>query len=144
MSGAVRSISNINDYHYCVGRIMLFCQCIEHDIKLVYSGMRKSMTNSEKTQFETWTLGKTINELETLDNSDSKPYFSCGDYELLRTMKDIRNHYAHECYMEFIYEEGDEFNKAFIKSSNRLINDHNRLAKLYGLVEKARLRYFGY
>ena len=26
----------------------------------------------------------------------------------------------------------------------RLVNDHNRLAKLYGAVEDTRLRFFGY
>lgn len=142
---AIREIQNINDFHYCVGKIMYFCQCIEHDIKLVYKGMRKPMNDSEKAQFNAWTLGKTINELEKLDNSDGKPYFSNDDYDLLRTIKDIRNFYAHECYEEFIYESDDfKLNKAFSKVSRRLINDHNRLDKLFLIVEKVRLRFFGY
>lgn len=144
MNNSIKEINNIGDYHYCVGRIMYFCQCIEHDIKLVYEGMRKSISNKELKEMEKWTLGKTLNELEKLDNSDRRPYFSSSDYELLDDIKDIRNYYAHECYMEFAYEQDDDLNNAFIKSSKRLINDHNRLAKLYGSVEKARLRFFGY
>ena len=38
----------------------------------------------------------------------------------------------------------NELDKKFTKSIKRLINDYNRLAKLYGLIEKARLRFFGY
>lgn len=144
MSESIREINNISDYHYCVGRIMYFCQCIEHDIKLIYSGMRKPMNANQKAQFEKWTLGKTISELEALDNSDGKPYFSSADYELLRNITSIRNYYAHKCYMEFTYEQDEDWNIAFEKSAKRLVNDHNRLAKLYGSVEDARLRFFEY
>ena len=45
---------------------------------------------------------------------------------------------------EFVYEQSKELDKKFNKSIKRLINDHNRLAKLYGLIEKARLSFFGY
>lgn len=37
-----------------------------------------------------------------------------------------------------MYESKDR-NKAFTKSANRLINDHNRLAKLYRVIEKVRI-----
>ena len=144
MGDSIREINNIGDYHYCVGRIMYFCQCIEHDIKLIYKGMRKSISNKELINMEKWTLGKTLNELESLDNYDGKPYFSAGDYELLNKIKDIRNYYAHECYMEFTYEQDEDWNNAFFKARKRLVNDHNRLAKLYGAVEDTRLRFFGY
>ena len=79
MGDSIREINNIGDYHYCVGRIMYFCQCIEHDIKLIYKGMRKSISNKELINMEKWTLGKTLNELESLDNSDGKPYFPKND-----------------------------------------------------------------
>lgn len=82
--------------------------------------------------------------MQKLDNSDGHPYFSYGYYELLNSIKDIRNYYAHECYTEFVYEQSKELDKKFTKSIKRLINDHNRLAKLYGLIEKARLRFFGF
>lgn len=144
MSDSIREIKSINEYHFCVGKIMFFCQCIEHDIKLVYNGMRETISNKELKEIEKWTLGKTLNELQELDNSDGRPYFSYGDYELLNSIKDIRNYYAHECYTEFVYEQNKELDKKFTKSIKRLINDHNRLAKLYGLIEKARLRFFGF
>ena len=144
MSDSIREIKSINEYHFCVGKIMFFCQCIEHDIKLVYNGMCETISNKELKEIEKWTLGKTLNELQELDNSDGHPYFSYGDYELLNSIKDIRNYYAHECYTKFVYEQDEELNNKFAKSIKRLINDHNRLAKLYGLIEKARLRFFGF
>lgn len=141
MSDSIREIKSINEYHFCVGKIMFFCQCIEHDIKLVYNGMCETISNKELKEIEKWTLGKTLNELQELDNSDGHPYFSYGDYELLNSIKAIRNYYVHECYTEFVYEQSKELDKKFTKSIKRLINDHNRLAKLYGLIEKARLRF---
>ncbi len=140
----IRLIDNISDYHFCVGRVMYFCQCIEHDIKLIYKGMRRSISNKELIAIEKWTFGKTLIELRNLDNSDRKPYFSNADYELLNKIKDIRNHYAHECYTEFTYEQDDDWDVAFSKSSKRLVNDHNRLLKLYHIVENVRLKFFGY
>ena len=91
--------------------------------------MRETISDKELNEIEKWTLGRTINELQELDNSDVKSYFLCGDYELLKSIEDIGNYYAHECYTEFVYEQNEELNKKFTKSIKRFINDHNRLAK---------------
>lgn len=34
-------ISDINLFHKNVGELIMFCQCIEHDIKWIYAGMLK-------------------------------------------------------------------------------------------------------
>ena len=33
------AIKTRDDFHYYVGRTMMHCQTIEHDIKLIYAGM---------------------------------------------------------------------------------------------------------
>ena len=50
---------------------------------------------------------------------------------------------VHLCQSLFM-NKVNKLDKKFTKSIKRLINDYNRLAKLYGLIEKARLRFFGY
>lgn len=139
----IYKITNIRDYCYCVGKIILFCQCIENDIKLIYYGMLNSISDDEKAQINKWTLGKTILKLESLDKSDDNPYFSASDYKLLKSVNSIRNYYAHHCYIEFSYEQSKNFDIKFEKAANRLAQDHNLLAKIYILVEKARLEFFG-
>lgn len=49
--------------------------------------MCETISNKELNEIEKWTLGRTIKELQELDNSDTKSYFSCGDYELLKSIK---------------------------------------------------------
>ena len=135
----IRTIDDSSDFIYAVGEILFFCQCIEHDIKSIYYGMRANMGDDEYEKSKKWTLGQTIDRLERLDNSDDKPFFSAGDYNLLRDLTEIRNYYAHRCYVDWVYE-GPE-GSGFYKASKRLINDHNRLLKLHQTIESVRIRF---
>lgn len=133
-------IEDDGDYFYCIGRLIYFCQCIEHDIKLIYCRMRASITDAEVKQImEEWPLGRSVNELQKLDNSDSNPYFTSRDYKLLKEVTEIRNHCAHNCFQEWVYEPGASRDAAFTKSARRMLNDHNRLAKLFRTVEAIRI-----
>ena len=86
-------------------------------------------------------MGKTINELKNLDNSDGNPFFSIEDYELLRNITKIRNHWAHDAYTAFIYEKDFNSSTKFIKQVSRLENDHNRLEKLSNTIEQVRIDF---
>lgn len=132
-------IDDLEGFHNYVGKTIMFCQCIEHDIKLVYAGMLEGDFEENYDNIEKWTLGKTVSELQELDNSDDEPYLHEKDYELLRQITKIRNHWAHEAYTYFIYEHDFEKSQDFRKQANRLINDNNRLSKLSNIIEKVRL-----
>lgn len=132
----------INDegtFHTYVGETIMFCQCIENDIKWIYAGMRKGNVdeNFDELQQSKATLGQVLGKLEKLDN-EHDPYLSPKDYELLREVTNIRNHWAHKAYTEFVYCEGAEYDKAFQRQARRLENDHNRLEKLSDIIEKVR------
>ncbi len=138
----MEAINNPDDYFFCIGRIIYFAQCIENDVKTIYCHMVDSLTDEEEDEvMNEWTLGRTVKELEDLDNSDSDPYLSDDDYKLLMKVTKIRNYCAHECFLEWIYEIGTEQASAFRQSSDRMLKDHNCLARLYRLVEKARIDY---
>ena len=138
----MRAINGMDDYYYCVGRIIFFCQCIEHDVKLIYVMMRGDLTAAEQAEvMDRWTLGKTVKLLRKLDGEGEDHYLPEDDYDLFEELTKIRNHCAHECFRDWVYKEDGEFDRAFEKSARRMLNDHNRLANLYRSVERVRLEY---
>lgn len=133
-------ISDINLFHKNVGELIMFCQCIEHDIKWIYAGMLKGDVDENFVELQRTraTLGTTIAKLESLDNSRD-PYLSQNDYKLLKDVNNIRIHWAHNAYLEFIYCDNREYQENFIRQARRLENDYNRLQKLSDKIEKIRL-----
>lgn len=132
-------INNITEFHESVGKILMECQCIEHDIKLIYSGMLNGDFDKNYNVVAEQPLGPVLKKLESLDNSDGNPYLSGQDYELLDNIRDIRNHWAHKAYTMFVYKRGQEYNDAFTRQARRLDNDLNRITKLSGSIERVRL-----
>lgn len=132
-------IRDLQDFHYYVGETIMFCQCIERDVKFIYAGMLEGDFDENYDDIEKWTLGKTVKELQKLDNSDNKPYFHKNDYNLLEQITSIRNYWAHEAYTSFVYEDGYSYSRRFEKEAGRLENDHNRLRNVHKSVEKVRL-----
>lgn len=134
------AITDLATFHQYVGETIMYCQCIENDIKWIYAGMHKGdeVTNFEKLEQSRATLGKVLGMLKELDN-ERDPYLSEADYELLRQITTIRNHWAHKAYTEFVYCQGDAWDAEFTRQARRLENDHNRLDMLSQSIECVRL-----
>lgn len=134
------AITDLSTFHTYVGETIMYCQCIENDVKWIYAGMHKGDVdaNFESLEKSKATLGKVLGMLQTLDN-ERDPYLSEGDYELLRKVTEIRNHWAHKAYTQFVYCEGSDWDKEFTRQARRLKNDHNRLAKLSDTIERVRM-----
>ena len=131
-------INNITEFHESVGKILMECQCIEHDIKLIYAGMLNGVFDENYEIVAEQPLGPVLKKLESLDNSDGNPYLSGQDYELLDDIRDIRNHWVHKAYTMFVYKRGQEHIDAFTRQARRLDNDLNRITKLSGSIERVR------
>ena len=133
---------DINNFHAILGQTIMYCQIIENDIKLIYSAMLKGNMDDtfSKIKKEKWTLGKTISELEQLDNSDGDSYFGNEDYKLLKQITKKRNHWCHETYIVFVYTENFGYSKEYQKECFQLNKDHDQLAELYKIVENVRLK----
>lgn len=91
-----------------------------------------------KQVMEEWPLGRSDNELQKLDNSDLNPYFTSRDYKLLKEVTKIQIHCAYNCFQEWVYET-DVYRNVLTKFARRMLNDHNRLAKLFRTVETIRI-----
>lgn len=125
-----------------LGQTVMYCQVIEHDIKLIYAAMNPG--DFEETFFtilrEKWTLGQTVKRLEDLDASDGHLYLSRRDYGMLNEIAGMRNHWCHETFIEFIYDQNFLTSEAYRLESLRLELDRNKLAGLYRTIEAVRLQ----
>lgn len=137
-------MNDIDTLHHDVGEILMYCQCIEHDIKCIYAFMADGgfERNMIKMDEERWTLGQTLHELKQYDQSWDHPFFSEEDYATLEEITRKRNYYAHTVYLRFSYlsEEAD-FERIFAKVCLEAKQDDDLLSSLYERVEDARRLY---
>ena len=120
--------------------IMMYFQCIEFDLKRIYSGMSSEDFDDEMDMLEVSNFGNTLRKLKQLDESDGDPWLSEADYEQLDRIREIRNYWAHQCYLDYIYiNNGWQRESKFQRIANRLSNEHNRI---YNLHHKLQDLYF--
>ena len=137
----------IEEFYQNVGEILMYCQCIEHDIKRIYAfltdgGFEKNMIRIEQ---ERWTLGTVVHALREFDESNDQPFFSPNDYQLLGEIVHIRNYYAHQVYLSFCYLDNEkDLNFSYERECRRLLADKERLSILYTVVEDTRIRLLSY
>ena len=116
--------------------LIMYCQCIEFDLKRIYSGMCTGDFNDNMDMLETSNLGRTLIKLKRLDYSDGNPDLSESDYELLNQIREIRNYWCHQCYIDFVYINDDyRHENEFQRISRRLTNEHNRLYHIHRKLE---------
>lgn len=115
-------------------------QCIEYDLKVIYAAMKKGSFQSNMESMSKANLGKIVRELETLDYSDDFPELSKRDYEVIDEIRDIRNYWCHQCYIDFSYI-ADEYQRErkFQDIARRLHYDENRTHDLLQKIEEMKL-----
>lgn len=134
------SASELDEFHKKVGKVIMRCQFIEHDIKWIYSGLLVGdlYENFENVIKDKETLGSVIFKLRDIDTANFG-YFSRNDYRLLSKITRTRNYWAHEAYLEFMYERGEELRVAFLNCADRLSADYEWLFNLSKRIETVRL-----
>ena len=131
------------EFYNILGELLFFCQCIEHDVKYIYARMLKGNVDETLVDVENNTLGRVVNMLEDLDNSDGDPMLAEDDYNLLKQITKERNYWVHLGYIDYIYMDNMKAkNNKFEKQYARLLNFYNRLSKLYKNIEKVRIDYY--
>ena len=133
---------DINEFHFMLGQTIMYCQIIEHDVKMIYAAMhngdmRRTLREIERKK---WTLGATIENLKRLDLSDGNAYISLEDYEFLQDMTDKRNHWCHDCYINFIYERDIDKSVSYSRECVNLRRDNAKLGMVYKMLENVRVR----
>lgn len=114
-------------------------QCIENNLKIIYAAMRKGSFDNNLRYVEKMNLGRIARELEVLDNSDDFPEFSEEEYNTIDEIREIRNYWCHQCYLDYVYIENDyEREKTFQRIAQKLHYDENRTYDLFEKTEKMR------
>lgn len=123
-----------------IGMLIKKCQCIEHDVKIMYAGMLCGDFNTNLDKVIDLPLGPVLKKLENLDYSDNSPYLSRDDYSLLNEIKDIRNYWVHKGYIDFLYGSIDGYQNRIEKQYNELSSVVNRLIPLAKQLEDVRIK----
>lgn len=128
----------LDTFNAVVGETLMYCQRIEHDIKVIYAAMLKGEMDGNLDLVRRETLGTVLVALENLDFSDNNPMFSREDYRLLKEIKNIRNFIAHQCYVDFLYLDDYNFNLKLDQNYQKICDFNMKMKKLSNFVETAR------
>ena len=122
-----------------IGVLIKKCQCIEHDVKIMYAGMLRGDFDENLNTVINKPLGPVLKKLEGLDYSDDTPYLSREDYSLLNEIKDIRNYWVHKGYIDFMYGTVEGYQNRIAKQYQKLTGDCSRLISLAQQLENIRI-----
>ncbi len=134
----------LEEFHQKVGEILMYCQCIEHDVKYIYAfmadgGFKKNMMEMEDRRL---TLGQVVHELQEYDQSWDEPLFNQEEYRTLFDIVHKRNYYAHSVYLSFCYlDDEKDFEYSFARECRTIEKDLQELSSLYDKVEDKRREY---
>jgi len=119
--------------------LIMQVQCIEHDLKLIYSGMHSGNFDDNLDMLEKANLGTVIRKLKDLDYSDGHPDLSKQDYALLEQIRKIRNYWCHQCFLDYVYINDDyQRERKFQEIADRLSRDENRTWDLHEHLQQLR------
>ena len=119
--------------------LIMQVQTIEYDLKLIYAAMKEGDFEENFAELENANMGKIIRELWDLDHSDGRPDLTENDYKLLHEIREIRNYWAHQCYLDFVYiQDDDEREQRFQEIAERLHYDENRTWDLHEKMQAMR------
>ena len=111
-------------------------QGVEHNLKLIYAAMCSGNFNENYNSVQKMNLGKIARKLEQLDNSDDLPELSEEDYRTIDEIREIRNYWCHQCYIDFMYVQNDQKREnAFQKVAKKLHYDEHRTYALFKKTE---------
>ena len=131
---------DLGNFHSLVGQTIMYCQIIEHDVKLIYAAMLKGDFYENLEIIKTRSLGQAVQKLKDLDFSNNKPYISASDYNFLKQMSNKRNHWCHETYQNFIYNNYWHQSKEYSDECRKLEHDNVKLRKVSEVLQAVRIQ----
>lgn len=130
----------LEEFHFMLGQTIMYCQVIEHDVKYIYAAMHFGEFENNLKEIEKCSLGQTLKKLRQLDFSDKNPYISADDYNFLIQMSEKRNHWCHNTYQNFLYNNNFLKSKEFENEYRKLKRDNERFSKVFKSLEKIRIK----
>ena len=120
--------------------LIMSVQYIEQDLRIVYSTIKPGDYNDNFSYVDSAPLGKLLKEFHELDGEVGYSKIKSADYELLDEIREIRNYWCHQCYLDFHYiDNPSEHERKFQEIATRLHYDENRVYELQQKIEKLRI-----
>ena len=94
---------DMNTFKMVHSELIMSIQYIEQDLKLVYAAVKGGDIDRNFAELEKMNLGKVICEFRDLDKKTGFAQFSDDSYNLLDEIREIRNYWCHQCYLDFHY-----------------------------------------
>ena len=130
---------NYDTFKLIHSELIMSVQYIEQDLKLIYSILKSGKFYDNYSDVENAPLGKLLKSLQELEQELGYSKIKEQDYDLLNQIREIRNCWCHQCYIDFHYiEDPQEHDKAFQTMANRLHEDELRVYDLQQKIEKLR------
>ena len=115
-------------------------QCIEHDLRIIYATLQSGNFDENINYIENASMGQIIAELKRADEIDGYPDLSDSDYRTIDNIREIRNYWCHQCYLDYVYiADEKERTERFNKIAERLKGDSARAHDLHVRIQKIRL-----
>ena len=119
--------------------LIMSVQYIEQDLRIIYSSVKPGDYKKNYEIVDKVPLGKILKELHELDEDLGYSKIKANDYALLDQIREIRNYWCHQCYLDFHYEENPvKHEQKFQEVAKRLHFDELRVYDLYEKIEKLR------
>lgn len=119
--------------------LIMSVQYIEQDLKLIYSILKGGAFYDNYSDVENFPLGKLLKSLHKMEQGLGYSKKKEEDYGLLNQIREIRNYWCHQCYIDFHYiEDPQAHENAFQKAAVRLHEDELRVYELQQKIEKLR------
>lgn len=115
-------------------------QTIEYNLKIIYANIHQGDFFDNFESMEKSNLGKIIAELKRFKKETDDVNLTEEDYRLLDEIREIRNYWCHQCYIDFSYiRDNQEREAKFQEIAKRLHFDESRTWELSRKMEKIRL-----
>ena len=119
--------------------LIMSVQYIEQDLRIIYSTIKPGDYKVNYAIVDNAPLGKLLKELHELDEEIGYSKIRENDYQLLNKIRDVRNYWCHQCYLDFHYIENPEkHNEEFQKVAQRLHFDELDVYELQQKIERLR------
>ena len=120
--------------------LILEVQTIEYNLKLIYSKIQPGDFCDNFESIERLNLGRIIVDLKKISSEAEYLNLTEEDYRLLDEIREIRNYWCHQCYIDYVYiQNADERDTKFQEIAEKLHFDEPRTWNLSKKLEDIRL-----
>jgi hypothetical protein len=132
---------NRNEFHVMHSETIMYCQVIENDFKWIYSFLSQGQVLKNRERVDDNTFGQMVRELQGIENKNHTHFLNPSDYGYLKRMTERRNYWAHEAFVDFLYERPDPFAcQKYEIVVSKLVTDHQRFHDIFQKMQAIKKR----